>query len=138
MAKFGLEAALSDLKDSIEHSNKIAIEIDFHEMPEKLPGAMEIDLYRIVQELISNSIKHGQARKIWIQFLLDGDLIRFMYEEDGNGFDIRNKAGGIGLRNIHARSQKYAAEVSIDSTPGNGMRAMIELNINADEKVAAG
>ena len=138
LAKFGLLAALKDLKDSIEHNNQIKIFLDHHGLRDELPNNLEIDLYRIVQELISNSIRHGEAQNIWIQLIMDDTVLRFMYEDDGKGFDTKAVGGGIGLRNIHARSQKYGVIPEIDTMPGHGMRATIELTIVTDEEIVTG
>lgn len=87
-------------------------------------------LYRIVQELLQNAIKHSEASEVRIQFLLDYEnTITLTYEDNGKGFDYQNeKRDGIGLINIENRVTLINGKLNFDTKPGGkGTNVIIEL-----------
>lgn len=135
LAKFGLVAAIHDLKDSIQQEKGVEVEFIHQGLSERISRDIEIDLYRIIQELVSNTLKHAYAKRITIQLTMHDDALNLMYEDDGIGFDINAKKPGIGLQNIEARGKKHHAQLTIDTQPNHGMRAILDIPITYDEKI---
>ena len=88
---------------------------------------MQIDLYRIVQELLNNVYKHAGANKVEIGLMMDEEGINLMVEDDGSGFDPKKSTDGIGLSNIHSRVEALGGTVKVDSQKKRG--TAIHINI---------
>ena len=86
--------------------------------------SVEIVLYRIVKELINNTIKHAKASSIDIKLFEDDNNIKLQYSDNGMGFDINstlgNTKGSIGLLNIMSRIKSVNGKYKINSTQGSG------------------
>ncbi|WOK09213.1 tetratricopeptide repeat protein [Imperialibacter roseus] len=134
LAKFGLVAAINDLKASIEDDRDIQILFNHEGLDTRINNEIEIDTYRIIQELISNSLKHSFAKKITIFIAVRDQHLELNYRDDGVGFIVDSVQGGIGLKNVEARSKKYNGQLSIDSRPAEGMLLTLNLEIYPDEK----
>ncbi len=130
LANFGLVHAVYDLKKALEPSGKIKIDVFEHGMDERLAGTKEIAVYRVIQELVSNSLKHAKASKIDIHFTKVDDHLTVIVEDDGNGFVQKKKAQrGIGLVNIEKRVAEIDGTFTIDSNPKSGTTAIIDIVI---------
>ena len=101
--------------------------------PVKLDGQKELILFRIIQEIINNIIKHAEAKNVTIQVTYLPQLFSITIHDDGKGFDItlldkgKNYTFGIGLRNMQNRAQLVGAELTLASIPGNGTTVTISL-----------
>jgi signal transduction histidine kinase len=98
----------------------------------RLPEAMEIALYRIIQEALNNAAKHSKASRVWIRIGRKGRLICCSIEDDGVGFDVRGvqsdaKRRGLGLIGMQERLNGIGGTFSIDSGRGRGTRLLIQL-----------
>jgi signal transduction histidine kinase len=87
-------------------------------------------LYRMVQELIQNILKHAHAHHVLLQLIEDGGKIRMFVEDDGVGFDVDQTEGGYGLQNLHYRVRALQGELSITSEPSRGTTVYIEFDLN--------
>jgi signal transduction histidine kinase len=94
---------------------------------ERLDHRTEIGLYRITQELISNILRHAQAREINIHFNHHNGFFSLMVEDDGIGFDPAKASGGIGMNNIRSRVNQLNGTAFFDSLPGKGCTVTIEI-----------
>lgn len=128
---FGLETALQELCESIHSSGLIECKLLAYGMEERLPQATEIGVYRIVQELFSNILKHAKAQKVTVQLNRHEHSLNLTVEDDGVGFDVAEKrrSGGMGLKNLEARATKLNGTYHIDSTPGRGTISILEIPI---------
>jgi signal transduction histidine kinase len=127
---FGLQEALESLIDKIHGTKNIKIYF-IASLPEKrLHHSFELGIYRICQELINNTLKHANARKITLQLIQVDKLMRLTYEDDGLGFVRSRKNQGLGLMNIESRVKAFGGELNIDSHPGKGMTTTIEIPLN--------
>ena len=126
----GLNTALSDLCVTY-NTAKTAIEYQSNKISEHLPVPIQTNIYRIVQELLCNAIKHGKAKNIIVQFLQEGNSLLLTIEDDGVGFDIEKQdfTNGIGLQNIQSRIQYLHGSYQIESTIGHGTTVNIELHV---------
>ncbi len=127
--RFGLVAALEDLAEKINTSEKIHFELQHLDLSERLDNKVEINSYRIVQELVSNALKHSKATEITTQVnRIDNQLI-ITVEDNGVGFDsleAREKATGMGLKNIMSRANELNGNFNIDSGKGNGTTITVD------------
>ncbi|HHP7241055.1 MAG TPA: tetratricopeptide repeat protein [Cyclobacteriaceae bacterium] len=128
---FGLINALYNLKETINNTGQLAMKVvDFGFNGERLPEDIEINTYRIVQELVSNTLKHANANKMSIQALRIDDNLNLMIEDNGNGFNPDKLYEGMGLKNIFARVNHMHGEIDIDSGMGSGTTISIDVPIN--------
>lgn len=132
LMKFGLVAALEDLKESIQGINTINIDLFVHNYKNQLEQEVEITIYRIIQELVSNALVHANAHEITIQLMYGRNGLNIIVEDDGNGFDVNNisKDRGIGLKNIRYRVDEIKGELNIDSSLGKGTTVTIDIPLN--------
>ncbi len=128
LANFGLLHAVYDLKNALETSGKIKIEVFEHGMDKRLSSAQEINIYRIIQELVSNSLKHAKATQIDIHFTKEEEMLTVIVEDNGIGFPKEKRPNsGIGLANIEKRINDLDGSFTLDSNPKSGTTAIIEL-----------
>jgi signal transduction histidine kinase len=104
------------------HFEHFDLEKRFHEN-------VEISLYRIIQELISNIIRHSAATEVSIQLFKNQQKVVLIVEDNGIGFDALQKAEGIGLMNIKSRLNTLNGEVNYTPSPGSGTVATIRIPI---------
>jgi len=101
----------------------------------RLPGPVEIALYRIVQEALTNAAKHSKASQVRIQIGRKNRVFCCSIEDDGVGFDVRasrsNLKRGLGLIGIQERLNGIGGTLSIDSAPGRGTRLLIKVPAEA-------
>ena len=130
---FGLVAALQNLCDRVNGSGKVAIEFFHKGIHERLTQDMELNLFRIIQELLNNAFKYAQASNITIQLIKYPQQIMLSVEDDGVGFDPKQLPtlidNGIGLQNIETRVQTLAGTCNIETQPGKGVLTTIELPV---------
>ena len=89
-------------------------------------------LYRIVQEQINNIIKHSKAKSVQISLNVKKNILNLTIKDDGIGFDVNQKAGGIGFANMQARVKQLAGSMQIKSAPKMGcvLNILIPLSCN--------
>ncbi len=128
---FGLVEAIKELRHNFHQSGAVAINFDLTENDGKIDDKIiELNLYRVLQESINNSIRHGKATEINIQLWLQAAAIKLAYQDNGQGFDmaaVENKKG-LGMKNIESRLHMIQAKYQYDSSIGEGMKLFVELN----------
>jgi PAS domain S-box-containing protein len=92
----------------------------------RFPQNIEVGLYRIVKELLHNTIKHSRATEAWVTLELENEILKLNYIDNGIGFDagmqLHNLSGGMGLMNIISRVKAINAQYSVNTRPGDGFR----------------
>ena len=126
LSRFGLAKALEDLCDSVRVSGRLAVELQLFGLEQRLERSVEITVYRIVQELVSNVLKHAQARELSISVTRETGRLSVMVTDDGKGFDPAVAGKGIGLQNVRSRAATLGATVQLDSAPGKGSTVSVE------------
>lgn len=129
LMNFGLVSALKDLAESINGASAIRVNVFSAGFDQRVDHKIEISLYRVVQELMNNILKHSQAKEVNIHLTLQKDHLLLMVEDDGVGFDPAIRSDGIGLSNIRSRVNQLKGTVLFDSMPGNGCTVTIETPI---------
>ncbi len=132
LIKYGLDTALKDFCNEIDRSGVIHINYQSVGMQKVvIEQTTAVTIYRIVQELVNNTIKHAQAENILVQLHQSAQekLLAITIEDDGKGFDtsILNQAGGIGWQSIKNRVEFLKGKVDIQSSAGKGTSVMIEI-----------
>lgn len=100
----------------------------------RLPGPVEIALYRVVQEALTNATKHARASRVTIQVRRDGRMLRCSIQDDGAGFDVHaiqsdRKRTRLGLIGMRERVNAIGGTLTIDSALGHGTKLMINLPV---------
>lgn len=127
LLKFGLIEAVNDLVAKINQSNELNIDLIVLGQSKKLNPTTELYIYRIIQELINNTLKHARASEIMIQINQRDDMINIMVEDNGIGFNPETAQAGIGLKNINSRINVLRGHITYDSEPDKGCVVMIDI-----------
>jgi signal transduction histidine kinase len=127
---FGLADGLKDLCHYVQQSTGIAVNYSQNLNGERFKPEIEITLYRMIQELFGNAIKHAQATVINISVSKEAELIRLNFKDNGIGFNKESIIHGFGLKNLQSRSQLIKADIKIDSVVEKGTQTTITLNID--------
>jgi len=130
LVKFGLVPALNELKTTINSAGELSVQLIETGLDTRLNNDIEITLYRIIQELLSNILKHADAEEVTIQLIQKKGNLHVMVEDDGIGFDQSKSLinEGIGLKNIRSRVNYLKGELEIDSNKG-GTTVLIDIPI---------
>ena len=122
--KFGLVAALEELCDQIETGNKHQVFTTFNYASKTVDKNTELHIFRIVQELINNTVKYGNASRIEISLTANTRELRLLYADNGTGFIVAEgkRAKGLGLSGIENRAALIDGEYTLESQPGEGMK----------------
>lgn len=115
--------------DSIQSDASFSLDFSATGYFSTIPVSWKITLYRILQEALTNVIKYAQADHVTVQLLFDGEEIVLLIEDDGVGFDVSEKANGIGMNNIRSRVADLQGNVEINSAPGRGTTIMVQLSV---------
>ncbi len=112
---FGLKSALMDLKETVSGTKDITMEVEFAEEIE-MPSEKAINLYRVCQELVNNSLKHARASKLNFEVSQTNQGLMIQYRDNGVGFDIEKVKKGLGIQGIQTRIQPYEGDLEINSS----------------------
>ena len=129
----GIIESIHDLVENIRGTKKINLEF-YHSGPEldaQIGTKQKLMLFRIIQEQVTNVLKHAEAKKIIIELILDDNMVNLAVSDDGKGFDlekIRNK--GVGLQNMSSRTELFNGKLTIVTSPGNGCKLNIHVPIS--------
>lgn len=130
---FGLPDALEDLCSKLtggpEMTAVFTADADFPRMDQKI----ELGLYRVVQELVNNCIRHAEASKITLHLQHKGTNIVLIYSDNGKGFnpELLQGAKGLGLKNIEARISQIKGKVEWVTQPGQGLKTIITIPLDS-------
>ncbi len=123
LENFGLESAINSFINKINDTGQLHISIQSN-IDKRLDSNIELALFRIAIELINNTIKYAQAKKIEISLIKKNGSIEFNYSDDGVGFNFREaleKSSGRGLSNIINRTKAINGQIFFDNLNDKGM-----------------
>ncbi len=129
MIEKGLIPAVNRVANRLKSTKKLQVEVTNIDFKKKIQNFIELQLFRIIQELLANTIKHAEAKNVNIQFSEENDTLNVLYEDDGIGFDSKKTNFGVGLKNIGNRIQKMGGSLTVDSNPGNGTTVILNVPI---------
>ncbi|MEQ9101884.1 MAG: tetratricopeptide repeat protein [Imperialibacter sp.] len=133
VSRYGLVGSMEDLAATVNRSDSIKMKVLHFNLGERLPIELETGIYRIVQEMLANVLKHANAKEFTVQLSKTDNSVILTAEDDGKGFDYKEarKRGGIGLHNIDNRVKKFGGQFSVDSSPGKGTIFTFEFPLEA-------
>ena len=133
LTEFGLEGAIANLSEAINSAGVLKFVFIPPQEKVRFPYDIEIEIYRILQELVTNTIKHANAQELVVQFIIQDNQLSFTVEDDGVGFDINKiESNGMGLSNIFDRVKKINGKYSIDSSPNDGSSFFFDIPLKQD------
>ena len=116
LTKFGIQSALTALARQVEKTGVIDVDIDIGIKWKPLSADQELHIYRIYQELISNTIKHANATQIIIRAQNVASSLLLSYQDNGQGFQNEiNESNGLGMNNIVTRVDLINGQLNIDT-----------------------
>ena len=126
---FGLVPALERLRDSISEQGQIAVEVQSDLDGQRLPAEIETALYRIVQESLTNVVKHADASRVTVWLRRPSDRnVELVIHDDGAGFDPNEvRDGGLGLVGMRERVALLGGRMSVESSEGAGTMLTAEV-----------
>ena len=133
LEKLGLYFALEELANWVNKADQLKIVCWKGGEQFRFDIKKELAVFRIVQELLNNAIKHAGASTIYVnaRFSLNNNLM-ISVTDNGKGFDLKEKMNaGLGLKNLESRTQIMNARFKMKSTPGKGTTAIIYLDTKA-------
>lgn len=133
----GLSAALKTMVESVGDTTEIVIRDEIQDVDGVLPVAAEINLYRIVQEALSNLVRHSGAGHASVRVRRDDHAIRVSVEDDGRGLAAGqvvagDPGGGFGLSGMAERARILDGQFEVESEPGGGTRVRVVVPVAPD------
>jgi len=131
LLKFGLQQALQDYCDNLAEGQAFTINTEFYGLEKRMQPGTEVVVYRIVQELLNNAVKHSGATSMLAQVIRQDDNLTITVEDNGKGFDTHTVLQGSGLKNIRSRVEYLKGTMDIKSAPGKGTSVHIDCVIDS-------
>ncbi|WP_299432674.1 tetratricopeptide repeat-containing sensor histidine kinase [uncultured Maribacter sp.] len=128
--------SIEELLTTLAKNAKIEQEFNFNNTVDwdTLSGDIKINVYRMIQECIHNSIKHAECQKVYVNF----DIHKYNFEvtvgDNGKGYEFNKEKKGIGLRNIKSRIEKLNGHFTVDSKLGKGTSFFFNIPISNIKK----
>jgi signal transduction histidine kinase len=129
----GLAATLSWYTKQYAARSNIEVELDTSDFEGRLKTEVEIALYRVVQEALTNVVRHTQAQRVYLRLARQKAAVSVLIEDDGCGFDVeavatrRTSEPGLGLIGIRERVTALGGRFEVQSQPGRGTRLVVEI-----------
>ena len=136
LEKMGLPKALEAMQRSLPATSGVELELICNDYNRRLEPKVELSLYRVVQELLNNTLKHADATKIVVQLQFSEKALNLTYTDNGTGFDYaelvnsqENSGKGLGLMNLRARITILNGTFVFHSAENSGTKAEISVPI---------
>ncbi|HEU4941736.1 MAG TPA: sensor histidine kinase, partial [Gaiellaceae bacterium] len=127
---FGLGPALQRLAETFSEQTALEVHVQAALGDERLPHEIESALYRIVQEALTNVIKHAQATTVSVVLTKKGDRVVAVIEDDGQGFDpSETREDGLGLLGMRERIALLRGRVTVESSAEGGTTVAVEVPV---------
>lgn len=141
--KFGLKEALVQYINFTENDKGTRFDYHFAGNPKLISDEIAVNVYRIIQELVSNSLKHAEASEIHIQLIINDGKLSIAVEDNGNGFDINTSekhafGKGIGLSNVENRITYLHGNFDIHSSTHTGTSINIQIPLKKHQNDTTG
>jgi signal transduction histidine kinase len=130
IAKQGLLVAVQNMANKISAANQLQVQVVDHGLDNRLENSLELTLFRIIQELVTNVIKHAEATEVTIHLTNHEDFINIMVEDDGKGFNpqqITKTNAGMGISSIDKRVEHLEGKLTIESEKNKGTTIIIDI-----------
>jgi two-component system NarL family sensor kinase len=128
LSRLGLCDALEDLFDSVNKIKDLHVDVKLPESRTRLPENTEIMVYRIVQELLNNTVKHAQATEIHFELVRKNNMLHIEYSDNGIGFDQQMVDNdGIGISGIRSRVDLLNGNLKFVTGKNKGVLCSIDI-----------
>lgn len=128
LSDLGFYESLNELVEPYVKARKFNVKLICSSEVSTLSSALQLTLYRIIQEQLNNITRHAKASEVFINITLAGN-VKLVIKDNGVGFNVENKRKGIGINNILYRAQAYLGNVYIESSPGKGCQLKVEIPV---------
>ena len=131
LMKLGFKLAIEELVEKINAVGRVQVNLNLREPFGEMPANLEITLYRIIQEILNNALKHSNAKSIDIGLKVQNNRLFLSISDDGVGFDTTQieQAKGIGWKNIFSRISMLGGDIDVNSQKNMGSNINISLPI---------
>ncbi|KAA5536132.1 hypothetical protein F0919_00225 [Taibaiella lutea] len=130
----GLAEAVFYFCNTIKKNTQLCIDFQLHGTIDRLDAEFELSVYRIIQELMQNIIKHAHASKVILQMASVGNVLSITIEDDGKGFNVEAGSNGMGLMSIKNRLRVMNGIMDIQSNEKSGTSIHIEFEILSSQQ----
>lgn len=130
----GLIPAIKEIVTTIHNNGNYRINLQVIGFTKPLNSIIETSIYRIVQELTTNIIRHAEAKKISLELVRNHEEINIIVEDDGKGFDPAKTSKGMGFFNLKMRLDNLSGTMHVDSKPDRGTIITINIPIQQDDE----
>ena len=134
LERVGLVPVLQELRDDIAASNKVEVDFSFFGLDRRLSFFQEVNILRIIQELVSNTLKYAAATQLSVEINRLGDDLNLMIEDNGKGFDPTSGNYGIGLSNVENRTRSLGGTMQVESHPGSGTCIILHIPLHKQDQ----
>jgi signal transduction histidine kinase len=126
----GLLPAISDMLEKSLGLTAIRYKLEHYKVQDvRFDERVEVGVYRVCQELVSNIIKHSGATEVMVQLLFSKKYLILIVEDNGRGFSSENSSSGIGLMNMTSRINTVNGDITMEPSPESGTVATIRIPI---------
>lgn len=130
LSDFGLARGIRNFIDRSQSLHNVKISFATNLKGERYNTDIEVIMYRVVCELVTNSLKHSGCSDIRLSLSASGDILELQYSDNGRGFNPQAMMDcGMGLSNINSRINSLNGEFDIRSSKGKGMTASVKVNV---------
>ncbi|MDX1640606.1 MAG: sensor histidine kinase, partial [Balneolaceae bacterium] len=130
LIKKGLVPAVRSMAVRISEARQLDIQVIGTGLEDRLENSVEISIFRSIQELLSNAVKHSRASEVIVQITQHDDMLNIIVEDDGIGFDTETHQWGLGYTTIQNRIEDLGGDLTIDSSPGNGTTVILNIPVD--------
>ncbi|GAA4430610.1 hypothetical protein GCM10023091_00080 [Ravibacter arvi] len=130
LGSLGLVKATNEMVQLVNLGNQRQVIFRVENVPDHLPEVVEINLFRIIQELLQNAIKHSEAQTVWLDLQFTNQKLSLSYKDNGKGFDTSSPTQGNGLLNIRNRATLLKSELHVSSEVDKGTFLQISLPLS--------
>ena len=127
LESFGLKEAINQTCNNFRERSDVVMKFHHADLEPRYNHLIEVNLFRITQELLTNIHKHAHCTKVFISLMDHGDSINLTVEDDGVGFDSRQQIKGIGLGNVYSRVNMLGGQIDIESAQNSGTLINIDV-----------
>ena len=137
--QLGFEAGLSWLAEQTQKQSGVRVSLENDSEPKPISEDVQVLLFQAVRELLANVVKHSKAAEARIRVSRDGELLKAVVEDDGQGFDTgsimlpQSNSNCFGLFNIRERLRDYGGQLVMESAPGHGTIMTLTVPLNVSE-----
>jgi two-component system sensor histidine kinase UhpB len=134
----GLKAALASHVSELGRQGKIGAALESHGDFSDLPPDVQLVVYRVAQEALSNAAQHSGADQVGVRLVREGHRVELTVSDDGSGFTFEQAARGLGIAGMRERALLGGGDLEVESRPGIGTRVTLTVPLEAADTGVAG